>query len=128
MEKKDTRFKKGQSGNPGGRPKLTDDMKRLSKLSKTSLEAAMNKFLHIDRAGLKVIANDPASTMLDIAIASILTKAVTQGDQQRLDWIVSRLIGKVTDKVKVDMPRATILERAKGDEQLVLGAAFDKED
>lgn len=40
--------------------------------------------------------------MIEILIASIVNKAIHQGDDKRLSFILERLIGKVSDELNVN--------------------------
>jgi hypothetical protein len=120
-------FKKGQSGNPGGQRKLPEDIKEARKLNQIELERIVNKYLWRDRASLKEAMNDPTTPMMELMVASIMAIAVQKGDQQRVEWIMSRLIGKVTDKLEVKMPEPLIIRRASG-EQLELTARQKQEE
>lgn len=85
------KWKKGQSGNPSGRPKhyITAERVRtvIDTLSAMSREAMHDKI------------QDPAATMLEIQIASIIARAAKDGDYGRMNFLLDRMIGKVSDEV-----------------------------
>jgi len=85
-------YKPGQSGNPGGRPKDAIDRKKV--------DAIMNKFSHLSRAQLEAKVNSPETTMLELMIASVMVRAVKDGDASRLNFLLDRSIGKVKDVVE----------------------------
>ena len=93
-------FAKGQSGNPSGQTGITSETRALARLSRTEFQACIQKFLDMDRATVQAIAEDPGAPMLDVMLASVLHKAVKFGDIARLEWLVSRVIGKVPDVVE----------------------------
>ena len=121
------RFQPGKSGNPGGKPKVPDDIAKARKLNQQELERVVNKYLWLDRAALQEAVKDPATPMLELMVASIMAQAAQKGDQQRLEFILQRLIGRVTDKIEVKVPAPFVIKRASGDE-LVLGARVMSED
>lgn len=94
-------FKKGQSGNPGGRPKTPEDVKELKKLNNIELERIINESLQLSRDQLKKIMADPESTMLQLVVASLLTQSVNKGDHMRLNFLLERLLGKVKENMSV---------------------------
>ena len=96
-----TRFKKGVSPNPGGKRKLPEDIKKARALNQIELERVCNKQLWMTRDELKDLMKDPAANMLELTVASILGQAMQKGDQQRLEWIAMRLIGRVSDRIEV---------------------------
>lgn len=109
-----TRFKKGQSGNPGGKPKLPDDIKQARKLSQIELERTINKLIYLPRSELKQVIENPATPMFEIMIASIIAQASQKGDQLRLDFVLNRMIGKVKEPVEVTIQKPFIIERRDG--------------
>lgn len=100
------RFKKGQSGNPSGRPKIPEDLKRASRLTADEFLGLCNKFLRMNLPDLLAVVGNPKqpntqSSMLEMLVASIITKAVNEGDQRRLDFLLDRLLGKIVTPVSV---------------------------
>ncbi len=85
-------FVKGQSGNPEGRAKQV--------LTKDKVASIMGKFSLMTRDELKKVADNPKSTMIEIAVASILHRAVKDGDFSRLDFLLARSIGKVKEEIE----------------------------
>lgn len=110
----------GRDFKPGdpraGRPSLPGDIKEARKLSQVELERLLNKYLWLDKQQFTEALKDPACTMFEAMVGSIIHKAVIGGDQQRLDWIVARLIGKITEKVEVALPEPVIVRRLNGEE------------
>lgn len=115
------KFKPGVSGNPSGRPSLPEDLKSVKLLTPLELRARIMRFLNMEAAEIAQASADPRTNMLDRMIGSIVVKATEGGDQQRLDFILNRLVGKVQDKVEVTMPKPFVVTRASG-EQVVMGA------
>lgn len=110
-------WKPGQSGNPEGRTKLPEDIRTAKKLNKIELERLLNLYLTLSDDEIKLRLADNSTPQLEKMIASIVTKAVDQGDQQRLTFLLDRLVGKVKDEVDVNLiPRPVIIERHDGSE------------
>jgi len=74
-----------------------------TELSKEILTAKLKKFLLFNREELKSVMEDKKAPMIDVTICSIIAKAATGADHQRLDWVVTRLIGRVPDKIEADI-------------------------
>lgn len=91
-------WKKGQSGNPKGRPPdaLGSALKRLTK---DELEEIANIIIRGNRADLERIAKDPATSNIQALVASAVIKIMKTGDIYMLDTLLNRLIGKVKDTV-----------------------------
>lgn len=115
------RFKPGQSGNPGGRPKLPDDIKEARKLNQHELERIINKYLAMSRDQVKESISSPTTPMMELMVASIVAQAAQKGDHQRLDFVLNRLVGKVKDQIEVTQVTPFVIKHTTG-EQTVLGA------
>lgn len=116
------KFKPGQSGNPGGRPKLPDDIKEARKLNQVELERIVNKYLYMDREAVKAAISSPGTPMMELMVASIVAQAAQKGDHLRLDFVLNRMIGKVKDEKDHNfnlnmnlraMPREDVIELGK---------------
>ena len=101
-------FEKGRK-KTGGRdfskenqPTFPQDLKDARKLTKARLEGMLNKHLWYTKEEAKALISDPDTPMLDILIASIVNKAIVQGDDRRMNFILDRLIGKPEVEVKID--------------------------
>lgn len=94
-------FQKGQPGGPG-RPRLPDDIKQSRALTKIELERILNKFMFLSIKEIDAISKDTTSIAIESVVASIVLKAVAFGDQQRLNFVLDRLIGKVKEVLDVN--------------------------
>ncbi len=95
------RFKRGESGNPDGRPPLPPEIKQARALTTLELQRALNELIHCSREELKAKVSAPNATLLTLTIGSILSQAVQKGDPIRLNFLIERLVGKVKDVVEV---------------------------
>jgi hypothetical protein len=111
-------FPKGVSGNPNGKPKQL--------LTKDKVSSILGKFATMTRDQLQDVATDPKSSMIEIMIASIMVKAAKEGDYARLDFLLTRSIGKVKDELELQartiaddqldlIPKDKIVELLSGD-------------
>lgn len=94
-------FKPGQSGNTSGRPKLPDDILRAKALNRVEFQRLLNEFLTLDRAALEAKLKDPKTSMLELAVGNIVSKAAKDGDQQRLTFVIEHLLGKMKEEFEV---------------------------
>lgn len=77
-----------------GAPKTSPEVKALKKLTLEEYIKLINKYLSITTEEMKVIAQDPKTTVLELAIISILKRCVETGNVTNLEIVLSRLIGK----------------------------------
>src|SRR4051812_25650975 len=94
-----TQFKKGQSGNPGGKKPLAPEVRNAAHLTKERLITILNEFINLDREQIALKLQDPKATMLELAVGHIIAKAAKDGDTLRLNFLFDRIVGKVTDVV-----------------------------
>lgn len=97
------RFKKGEVHNPkgiGGRPVGSFTIPReLKTYNKQIICELMNKYLAMSTLELETIIDNPESPSIDCIVASVIQKAIDFGDMSRLNLILDRMIGKVTEKI-----------------------------
>lgn len=84
-----TRFKKGQSGNPGGRPK--------ARLTVEKLREIIDRLSFMTRMQLQAVIQAEETPMIELQIASILAQAAKTGDYSRVQFILDRVLGKVAN-------------------------------
>lgn len=124
---KEKRFKPGQSGNPGGRPKLPEDIKKARQLNQVEFERAVNRFLYMTREEMQATLKDPATPMIEIMIGSIMAQGAQKGDQLRLEFVLNRIIGKVQDRIEVKTPEPFVVHMSDGG-QVVMGARLKSDE
>lgn len=96
-----TKFVKGQSGNPNGRPHLPADLVELKKLTQAQFQRLLFKFVNTPVAELKALLADPKTPLLELMIGKVVVKAISDGDYKRLDFLLDRMIGKVKEQIQV---------------------------
>ena len=93
-------FKKGQSGNPKGRPK---DLlgKKMRQLTAEEFAEIANLIIKGSIEELRAISKDESQSALRVMIAAVAVKTISKGDMDALDKLLNRLVGKVKDHVQV---------------------------
>lgn len=93
-------WKKGQSGNPSGRPADPPELKRLKNLTKAELVEIGNLVVKGDMKSLLQISKDPKATVIKTMLAAVAVKVIQKGDMHSLDVLLNRLVGKVKDEIE----------------------------
>jgi hypothetical protein len=109
-------WKKGQSGNPKGKPKRDPDVIAATKLTRENVERAISKYLKCSYEDLKKLIAEKKGQNVELIIARIIEKAISSADYQGMNFLLDRLIGKVKDKVEVTKHEPVIIEMKSGDQ------------
>jgi hypothetical protein len=94
-------FKKGESGNPAGRPPLPAELKHARKFTKDRYEATLHKISGMSMQELLDFVKGKQGDVLETAIASVWLKAITKGDHKRIQDFTSRMIGPIPKHINL---------------------------
>jgi Family of unknown function (DUF5681) len=86
-------FKKGQSGNPNGKPPHI--------ITRERLRDKVNQYFNSSLDVIEKRFNDPNTPAIDLAIIAILKRAIEGGEEQRFEALLNRSVGKVMEEVAV---------------------------
>ena len=94
------KYKKGQSGNPKGRP---PDMlgKAMRQLTAEEFREIANMIIKGSIDQLKAMSTSKDSSALKVMIAATVVKIISRGDMHALDILLNRLVGKVKDQIEM---------------------------
>jgi hypothetical protein len=88
-------------GDPrAGRPPVTDEHLKATKLTKMEAERILNEFMAMDIDALEVVLKDKKRKVIEHMVGRIALMAIKNGDHSRLNFLLERLIGKVSDKIE----------------------------
>jgi len=96
-----TPWKKGQSGNPNGRPKLPAHLKDIPSLTADEVNKIMSKYTRMTLPELEQVIADRKAPALEMAICSNLIKSIQSGEYANLNFVLDRSVGKVTEKSEI---------------------------
>ncbi len=95
-------FKKGQSGNPKGRPPITKEQRAFRELTVETYREVLKIILAGNLEALQTLMKDPKSTVLEVSLASAALKAIKVGDYSVIERIAERIVGKIPDELKIN--------------------------
>ena len=96
-------WRKGQSGNPKGRPKLPDEIKEARKLSVEKIIEMFSKYLLMTEAEFKKVDRTNL-TLLEVWFLKNIDAAMKEGNHAVFDKILDRIIGRSFMGVKIELP------------------------
>ena len=102
MAREDSQFKNGNLGGPGRHP-LRPELKELKSLNQFEFHKILNDLIYKTKSELQLKINDPTTTSLELAVASVLAKSISTGDPVKLSYITDRLVGKPKENIEIQM-------------------------
>lgn len=91
--KKDTKFKKGDNPNPGGRPTIPAVVKEFQKTTYSHFVDSIQKYGNMDRKEVKEVIKNPTSKAFDVIFAKIVDQSA-DGDRHAREVLLDRIWGK----------------------------------
>ena len=88
-------FKPGQSGNPGGKKKLTAELRMIRALSHDEVNRIISKFARMEPSRFPGLLEFSFTTAIEAAVIKIFMKCIEHGDHQKLSFLLDRAIGSV---------------------------------
>lgn len=87
-------FEPGVSGNPNGRPPLPADLKATRDLDQAEFERLARGLMRLSRRELNELLKDEDAPAQVVMIARIVRSGMWSSDQKRLDFLMTRLVGR----------------------------------
>lgn len=95
------KFKKGQSGNPNGRPRKYVSLLKEQGYKLSEINDTIQSMMAMDIEELKEVFENPKATILEKTIANAMRKSLSNGSLYSVETLLTRLYGK--PKEQVDM-------------------------
>ncbi len=111
---KKTGGKNFEAGHEVRRPASPPEVRQLGLLTKAEALKCLSKFLKYNIEELEVLLKDKKMSAMDHWAGRIVLNGIKNGDSVRLNFMLDRLIGKVTDKVEHSLPRPLVIEYEDG--------------
>lgn len=84
-----------------GRLKMPEDLRGLKRMNQRDVELLFNKFMDKSARELVAFTKDLSNTTKEVIVARILVEAIRHGDQNKLEFILNRLIGKPKEVIEM---------------------------
>ena len=96
--------------------------------TKVTVAMIINRLFHMPSDVLQEHINNKKLSALEMTLARIIDKAIKDADIQRVELMLNRSIGKVTDNVAHHVPKPTVVKLLGEDAALVLGRFAEDEE
>lgn len=93
-------FKKGQSGNPKGRPKKFVTLLKEMGYKRSEINDTIQAMLAMDMEELKDVWDDKRATILEKTIASAMKKSIEKGSLYSMETLLSRVFGMPKQEIE----------------------------
>lgn len=95
------RWKKGESGNPKGRPKKPVLQMKVAGYKLAEINDTIQAMCSMTIEQLREIWENPNATLLERTIASSLRKGIEKGNLDSLETLMNRVYGKPNEKLDI---------------------------
>lgn len=109
------KWKPGETGNAGGRPKLPEDLQRVKRITADEVKQMFSRFGRMTNEEAQVCLADPKTTVLELAILKSLI------DSDKLPFALDRMVGRLREEIEITIPAPTVVRRFSSNEVVVLG-------
>jgi len=103
-------FKKGQSGNPRGKAKLTDIEKRARHASRLEIAEVYQALKGLTLEELKKVIENKDAATITILFASSFKTGIKKGDLTEVHRMYDRLLGKPKQSTELSTPEGKPIE------------------
>ncbi len=100
-----TTIKAGETRNPGGRPKLSPEVKALRAISGEELSRIISKYFRLPVSALYTFIADPTAPSIHVYICTMITSAIEMKDPSLAKELLERMCGKVKDQLQIELNR-----------------------
>lgn len=95
------RWKKGESGNPAGRPRKMVSKMKMEGYKLTEINDTIQTMVSMNLVELKDVWDNPNATILEKTIAGALRKSLEQGELDSVETLLNRVYGRPKEKMEV---------------------------
>lgn len=108
IEVKMAKFQKGVSGNPGGKPRIRDELKKIPELTSIEVNRVISQYVRKSGKEIQKDLKNMDLSIFELNLASALDKGRRLGDLSKLAYCLDRTIGKIKDNVTLSVAEDSI--------------------
>lgn len=101
-------FKKGESGNPKGRPKKFVTMLKEQGYKRSEINDTIQALLSMNLQELKEVFDDKNATILEKTIANALKKSLEKGSLYSIETLITRVYGQPKQEIEQNITQHNI--------------------
>ena len=87
-------FKKGESGNPNGRPRKYVSLLKEQGYKVSEINDTIQAMMAMDMDEIKTVWENPKATILEKTVANAMRKSLEKGSLYSLETLLTRVFGK----------------------------------
>ena len=96
------KFKKGQSGNPNGRPRKYVSLLKEQGYKLSEINDTIQVMMAMDMEELKSVWDNQKATVLEKTIAAAIRKSIEKGSLYSLETLLTRVYGKPKEQMDIN--------------------------
>lgn len=100
---------------------LTADEYKVRKLTAKQVLEVIQTFTQMKASALTEKLLDPEISVLELAVGRIFADVINHGDHNKLAFLFDRSLGKVKEKVEVNLPKPTVMKLIGQDAAIAIG-------